>query len=66
MPVSSRSPDVRRTISLRMELTGMKATVEQLRREYAFSKLRACRLIGLAVSTYRYQQRRNDTQLRES
>jgi putative transposase len=43
----------------------MKATVEQLRSEYAFSEGRACRLIGLAVSTYRYQQCRNDTSLRE-
>jgi hypothetical protein len=43
----------------------MKATVEQLRSEYAFSERRACRLVGLAVSTYRYQQRRNDTSLRE-
>ena len=43
----------------------MKATVEQLRNEYAFSERRACRLVGLAVSTYRYQPRRNDTGLRE-
>lgn len=43
----------------------MKATVEQLRSQYAFSERRACRLIGLAVSTYRYQQCRNDTSLRE-
>jgi putative transposase len=48
-----------------MELTGMKATVEQLRSEYAFSERRACRLIRLAVSTYRYQQCRNDTSLGE-
>lgn len=43
----------------------MKATVERLRGEYAFSERRACRLIGWAVSTYRYQQRRNDTSLCE-
>ena len=43
----------------------MKATVERLRSEYAFSERRACRLIGLAVSTYRYQQRRDDTSLCE-
>ena len=43
----------------------MKATVEQLRGEYAFSERRACGLVGLAVSTYRYQQRRSDTSLRE-
>lgn len=41
----------------------MKATVEQLRSEYAFSERRACRLIGLAVSTYRYQQRSKDASL---
>lgn len=43
----------------------MKATVERLRSEYAFSERRACQLIGLAVSTYRYQQRRDDTRLCE-
>lgn len=43
----------------------MKATVEQLRSQYAFSERRACRLVGLAVSTYRYQSSRNDTSLRE-
>jgi putative transposase len=48
-----------------MELAGMKASVEQLRSEYAFSERHACLLIGLAVSTYRYQQRRDDTGLRE-
>jgi putative transposase len=48
-----------------MELAGMKATVEQLRSEYAFSERRACRLMGMAVSTYRYQPRRNDADLRD-
>lgn len=43
----------------------MKATVEQLRNEYAFSERRACLLMGLAVSTYRYQQHRNDVNLRD-
>jgi putative transposase len=43
----------------------MKATVERLRSEYAFSERRACQLIGLAVSTYRYQPRRNDDSLYE-
>jgi putative transposase len=43
----------------------MKATVEQLRNEYAFSERRACRLMGLAVSTYRYRPTKNDTALRE-
>jgi putative transposase len=48
-----------------MELTAMKATVEQLRSEYAFSERHACQLIGLAVSTYRYQPCQSDAPLRE-
>ena len=43
----------------------MKATVEQLRSEYAFSERHACQLIGLAVSTYRYQPCKSDAPLRE-
>ena len=43
----------------------MKATVERLRSEYAFSERRACQLMGLAVSTYRYQPRRDDANLCE-
>lgn len=43
----------------------MKATVERLRSEYAFSERRACQLTGLAVSTYRYQPRRDDASLCE-
>lgn len=43
----------------------MKATVERLRSEYAFSEHRACGLIGLAVSTYRYPPSRNDDRLCE-
>ncbi len=43
----------------------MKATVEQLRESFAFSERRACQLIGLAVSTFRYRKRRADGTLRE-
>lgn len=43
----------------------MKATVEHLRSEYAFSERHACQLVGLAGSTYRYQPCKNDAALRE-
>jgi len=42
----------------------MKATVEQLRTDYALSERHACALVGLAVSTYRYEHRRADAALR--
>ena len=42
----------------------MKAAVGQVRQEYAFSQRRACRLLTVAVSSYRYQSRRNDEGLR--
>jgi hypothetical protein len=35
----------------------LKAAVEQVRGEYAFSQRRACGLMTLAVSSYRYQRR---------
>ena len=43
----------------------MKASVEQLRSTYAFSERRACQLVGMAVSTFRYRLQRNDAGLRE-
>lgn len=43
----------------------MKATVEQLRKDFAFSERHACGLIGLAVSTYRHQPQKVDETLRE-
>lgn len=43
----------------------MKATVEQLRKDYAFSERHACQLIGLAVSTYRHAPKKVDDTLRE-
>ena len=42
----------------------MKAAVEQVRGEYAFSQRRACGLMTMAVSSYRYQSRRSDEPLR--
>ena len=42
----------------------MKAAVEQVQAEYAFNQQRACKLLALAVSTYRYQSRRSDETLR--
>jgi putative transposase len=43
----------------------MKATVEQLRKDFAFSERHACQLIGLAVSTYRHQSKKVDGTLHE-
>jgi len=42
----------------------LKAAVEQVRQQYAFSQRRACRLMLLAVSSYRYRTRRSDEPLR--
>jgi hypothetical protein len=36
-----------------MELTVLKAAVEQVRQEYAFSQRRACGLLSVEVSSYR-------------
>src|SRR4030095_11579165 len=49
----------------RLELVEMKAAIEHLRKSYAFSERRACRLLELAVSTYRYRPTRDDSRLRE-
>lgn len=42
----------------------MKAAVGQVREQYAFSQRRACGLVLLAVSSYRYRSRRTDEPLR--
>jgi putative transposase len=47
-----------------VELVALKAAVEQVGQEYAFSQRRACGLMLLAVSSYRYQTRRSDEPLR--
>jgi putative transposase len=43
----------------------MKAAVEHLRQDFAFSERRACGILDLAVSTYRYRSSRCDGELRE-
>jgi putative transposase len=43
----------------------MKAAVEQVREEYAFSERHACRVLQVPVSSYRYEPRTNDEALRE-
>jgi putative transposase len=47
-----------------VELAVLKATVEQVREKYAFSERRACCLVRLAVTTYRYRSQRSDEPLR--
>ena len=47
-----------------MELAVLKATVEQVCEQYAFSERRACGLMRMAVSSYRYATKRNDEPLR--
>jgi putative transposase len=47
-----------------VELVVRKAAVERVRQEYAFSQRRACGLVLLAVSSYRYRVRRTDEPLR--
>jgi putative transposase len=42
----------------------LKAAIGQMRREYAFSERRACGLVMMAVSSYRYRARRCDEPLR--
>jgi putative transposase len=47
-----------------VELVALKAAIEQMQDEYAFSERRACRLVTVAVSSYRYETRRSDEPLR--
>jgi putative transposase len=42
----------------------MKASVEHIRKEYAFSQRRACGLLLVPVSSYRYRPRQSDDGLR--
>ena len=48
----------------RVELVARKAAIEQVREEFAFSQRRACHLMTVAVSSYRYQTSRSDEPLR--
>ena len=43
----------------------MKAAVEQVRSEYAFSERRACGVLEVPVSSFRYEPRTDDVALRE-
>ena len=43
----------------------MKASVEHVREKFAFTERRACRLLLVPVSSYRYKTRRSDDGLRE-
>ncbi len=43
----------------------MKASVEQIRKEFAFSERRACRLVGLPVNTFRYRPSDRNEALRK-
>jgi putative transposase len=47
-----------------VELVALKAAIGQIRQDYAFSERRACGLMTMAVSSYRYPTRRNDEPLR--
>jgi putative transposase len=48
----------------RMELVALKAAIGQIGQDYACSERRACGLMTMAVSSYRYQSRRSDEPLR--
>ena len=43
----------------------MKASVEHIRQKFAFTERRACRLLLVPVSSYRYKPRQNDDGLRK-
>ena len=43
----------------------MKASVEHIRKKFAFTERRACRLLLVPVSSYRYKPSQNDDGLRE-
>ena len=42
----------------------LKAAIGQIRQDYAFSERRACGVMTMAVSSYRYETRRTDEPLR--
>src|SRR5713101_4815099 len=45
-------------------LVALKAAIGQIGQDYAFSERRACGLMTMAVSSYRYQTKRSDEALR--
>src|SRR5581483_2287953 len=48
----------------RLELVALKAAIGQMKQDYAFSERRSCRLMMMAVTTYRYRSQRRDEPLR--
>jgi putative transposase len=48
-----------------MELAAMKASVEHILQKFAFTERRACHLLAVPVSSYRYKPSRNDDGLRD-
>jgi putative transposase len=48
-----------------MELAAMKASVEHIREKFAFTERRACRLLLVSISSYRYKPRQSNDALRE-
>ena len=47
-----------------MEFVALKAAIGQIGQDYAFSERRACGLLTMAVSSYRYETKRSDEPLR--
>lgn len=49
----------------RLEFTAMKASVEQLQAKYAFTERRACLLLLVPISSFRYKPRQSNDDLKE-
>src|SRR5690242_14916985 len=54
---STASSILRRTISLRLELAGLRKDVALVHEQFQVSERRACKLLGVDRSTYRYEPR---------
>ena len=52
-------------MDLSPRLAAMKASVEHIRAKFAFTERRACRLLLVLVSSYRYKPQYNDDSLRD-
>jgi putative transposase len=55
----------RPTISLRLEFAGLREDVAHIRTTFQLSERRACGLVCIAVSTFRYQRADSDERLRQ-
>ena len=55
--VSRSRQSMRRTISLRLELVGLRQDVAFVMSEFAYSERQACKLMSMDRTTYRYQPR---------